>query len=110
MLAVSTGHAGLSGALRTVETASTMGGHRRPPRHPVHDPGSRESDGMDYAGGWKGVEKLPRIFLRKARPLALPFERESEFNNLYESQAVAGVKNRKPGDLFIHVSSTESRL
>ena len=60
MLAVSTGHAGLSGALRTVETASTVGGHRRPPRHPVHDPGSRESDGTDYAGAFGGVEKLGR--------------------------------------------------
>ena len=66
MLAVSTGHAGLSGALRTVETASTVGGHRRPPRHPVHDPGSRESDGTDYAGGEMGVNKNAANFSRPA--------------------------------------------
>ena len=53
----SAGHAGLSGALGTVEPLPRVGGHRRPPRHPVHDPGSRESDARKYAGGFGDVEK-----------------------------------------------------
>ena len=77
MLAVSTGHAGLSGALRTVETASTVGGHRRPPRHPVHDPGSRESDGQDYAGGFGGVNKIDEDFSRSAQRLISPRTEET---------------------------------
>ena len=48
-------------------TASTVGGHRRPPRHPVHDPGSRESDGQDYAGDGNGVDRSSRLFFRIER-------------------------------------------
>ena len=46
-------------------TASTMGGHRRPPRHPVHDPGSRESDGTDYAGDGMGVSAVAKRFFAR---------------------------------------------
>ena len=61
MLAVSAGHAGLSGALRTVEPL---------PRWEVTvalpdtrcAPGSREDDGQDYAGGWKGVDAVAKTF------------------------------------------------
>jgi hypothetical protein len=39
---------------------------RRPPRHPVHDPGSREGDARDYAGASKTVGRLrPHILLIK---------------------------------------------
>ncbi len=59
------GHAGLSGALRTVEPL---------PRWEVTAalpdtrcaPGSREDDGQDYAGGWKGVGRFRRtVFIIK---------------------------------------------
>jgi hypothetical protein len=43
------GHAGLSDALRTVETASTVGGHRPLSLLPGAQPGSRESDGPSIA-------------------------------------------------------------
>ena len=42
-------------------TASTVGGHRRPPRHPVHDPGSRESDGVIMGEAQRVLRKIFRI-------------------------------------------------
>ena len=73
---------------------------RRPPRHPVHDPGSRESgEGIMREVG-RGVDKVGAKNLRSS---SLLFWRDCDFNILAERFSEAKCRNRKRGKISRHV-------